>query len=94
MPSRFSPGREALLNENVRRLTLRIAAPSLAAMLATGLCTLLDALLLARHAPQVSAAVGVCFPLLTAQQAVGFTLCLLMSVVFALLLSKKPGKAR
>lgn len=30
----------------------------------------------------------------TLDQAVGFTLCLLMSVVFALLLSKKPGKAR
>ena len=74
MPACSSPGREAMLTKSVRSLTLRMAAPSLAAMLATGFCTLLDALLLARQAPQVSAAVGVCFPLLTAQQAVGFTL--------------------
>jgi len=67
-------GAQALLTGDVRRLTLRIAAPSLAAMLATGLCTLHDALLLSGESAEVSAAVGVCFPLITVQQAVGFTL--------------------
>ena len=69
-----APDRAALLAAPVRGLLLRMAVPSLAAMLATGLCTLLDALLLARESPGVSAAAGVCFPILAAQQTVGFTL--------------------
>jgi len=68
------PDREAMLTVPVGPLILRMALPSLAAMLSTGLCTLLDALLLARLSHAVSAAAGVCFPLIAAQQAVGFTL--------------------
>lgn len=69
-----APDRRSMLTDPVRPLILRMALPSLAAMLAAGLCTLLDALLLARQSPAVSAAAGVCFPVLAAQQAVGFTL--------------------
>lgn len=68
------PDREAMLSSPVRSLILRLSLPSLTAMLATGLCTLLDGLLLARQQSTVSAAAGVCFPLIAAQQAVGFTL--------------------
>ena len=69
-----TPDRNLLLSAPVRPLILRMALPSLAAMLATGLCTLLDALFLARQSPSVSAAAGICFPILAAQQAAGFTL--------------------
>ena len=74
MPNRFTPDRETLLTGDVRMLTLRIAAPSLAAMLATGTGTLLDALFMASGSPDAASAVSVCFPLLAAQQAIGFTL--------------------
>lgn len=63
-----------MLCSPVRSLILRLSLPSLLAMLATGLCTLLDGLLLTRQPPAVSAAAGVCFPLIAAQQVVGFTL--------------------
>ena len=67
-------GVNAMLTGDVHRITLRIALPSLAAMHASGLCTLLDGMYLSSGAPGVSAAVSVCFPLLAVQQAVGFTL--------------------
>lgn len=68
------PDKASMLSAPVRPLILRMALPSLAAMLSTGLCTLLDALLLARQSPAVSGAAGICFPILAVQQAVGFTL--------------------
>lgn len=72
--SSFTPDRNTMLTDDIRKVTLRIAAPSLTAMLSTGLCTLLDALCLAHETAAVSSAVSVCFPLLTAQQTIGFTL--------------------
>lgn len=66
--------RKEMLTGDVRILTLKIAAPSMAAMLATSAATLCDALLLFGHGTGVSAAVGACFPLLTLIQAIGFTL--------------------
>ena len=74
MPARSSPDSEAMLTGSVPRAVLRLALPGLAAMLFSSFCTLLDVLLLARHSPQAAAAAALCFPLLTAQQAVGFTL--------------------
>lgn len=63
----------ALLAESVPRAVLRTALPSMAAMIASSLCTLFDALLLGRDA-QLSAAVSVSFSLLTLIQTLGFTL--------------------
>lgn len=63
-----------LLEGDARRLTLRLARPSLLAMLASGLCTLLDALYAARCDAALCGAMSVCFPLLTLIQTVGFTL--------------------
>ena len=63
-----------LLSGDARMLTLRLSAPSLLAMLSTGLCTLLDALYAARAGAALSGAMSVCFPLLTLIQTVGFTL--------------------
>ena len=63
-----------LLTAPLRPLILRIALPSMAAMVATALCTLLDALLLARLGAQMTAAASVSFPLLACIQALGFTL--------------------
>ena len=63
-----------LLAGPVAPLILRIAMPSMAAMLASSLCTLADALLLSRGSTQLSAAVSVSFSLLTLIQALGFTL--------------------
>ncbi len=63
-----------LLTAPVAPLILRIALPSMAAMLASSLGTLLDALLLARTDAQLSAAVSVSFSLLTLIQTIGFTL--------------------
>lgn len=73
MPQRADPA-PAMLAQPVHRLILKTAVPSMIAMIASGLCTLFDALLLARLGTQVSAAVSVSFPLLTMIQAVGFTL--------------------
>lgn len=63
-----------LLAGSVAPLILRIAMPSMAAMLASSLCTLADALLLSRGSTPLSAAVSVSFSLLTLIQALGFTL--------------------
>ena len=63
-----------LLAGSVAPLILRIAVPSMAAMLASSLCTLFDALLLSRGSTQLSAAVSVSFSLLTLIQTLGFTL--------------------
>ncbi len=71
---RFVPDRHTLLTGDVRALTLRLCAPSFFAMLATGGCTLLDALYVSRADASVSAAVSIGFPLLTLIQTVGFTL--------------------
>ena len=63
-----------LLAGSVAPLILRIAMPSMAAMLASSLCTLADALLLSRGSTPLSAAVSVSFSLLTLIQTLGFTL--------------------
>lgn len=63
-----------LLSGNVRSLTLRLALPSLAAMLASGSSALLDALFLSRAGSDSAAAAALCFPLLTIIQTIGFTL--------------------
>ena len=63
-----------LLTVPVKPLILKTALPSMLAMVATGLCTLLDALLLARFGAQHAAAAAVSFPLLAFIQTLGFTL--------------------
>ena len=63
-----------LLTAPVSRLILRIATPSMLAMIASGLCAFLDALLLGAGNTQLSAAVSISFPLLTLIQTIGFTL--------------------
>ena len=69
-----SPNRKQMLSDDVRTLTLRIAAPSMIAMIATSVCSLFDALLLSRLGTEITAAVGLSFSLLTMIQAIGFTL--------------------
>lgn len=64
----------SFLTAPVGRLILRIAMPSMLAMIASGLCAFLDALLLGAENAQLSAAVAVSFPLLTLVQTIGFTL--------------------
>ena len=63
-----------LLTAPVKPLILKTALPSMLSMIASSLCTLLDALLLARLGAQHTAAASVSFPLLTAIQTLGFTL--------------------
>ena len=63
-----------LLTAPVRPLILKTALPSMLAMIAAGLCTLMDALLLARFGAQHASAAAVCFPLLAWIQTLGFTL--------------------
>ncbi|MBQ8617173.1 MAG: polysaccharide biosynthesis C-terminal domain-containing protein, partial [Clostridia bacterium] len=63
-----------LLTAPVKPLILRIALPSMLAMVASSLCTVLDALLLARAGAQHAAAAAVSFPLLSWIQTLGFTL--------------------
>ena len=65
---------EALLRGDVRKQIVRLSLPSLAAMVASGLCTLLDALLLSRLGSEATAAAAAGFPLLTLYQTIGFTL--------------------
>lgn len=65
--------KDALLCGDVRRLTLRLSLPALFAMLFSGLSSLLDALFLSRPDAQIAAAVGLCFPLATVLQTIGFT---------------------
>lgn len=74
MPFSAVRQRRRFLGDPVVPLTLRTALPSLAAMLASGLSTLLDALLLSPLGREASAAVAVSFPLVTLVQTVGFTL--------------------
>lgn len=64
----------ALLEADVRALTLRLALPGLLAMTASGAAALLDALMLSRMGGAQTAAAAVGFPLLTLFQTVGFTL--------------------
>ena len=63
-----------LLTAPVKPLILKTALPSTLAMIATSLCTLMDALLLARFGAQHASAAAVCFPLLAWIQTLGFTL--------------------
>lgn len=63
-----------LLTAPVKPLILRIALPSMLAMIASSLCTVLDALLLSRFGAQHAAAAAVSFPLLSWIQTLGFTL--------------------
>lgn len=74
MPGQSDARREEMLTGDVRALTLRIALPSLAALLSSSLCSLLEALVLSRNNTQLSAAVGVSFSILTLIQTIGFTL--------------------
>ena len=63
-----------LLTGDVRTLTLKIAAPSVAAMLAASVCPLLEALVLSARDASLSAAVGASLALILLEQTVGFTL--------------------
>ena len=63
-----------LLTGDVRVLTLKIAAPSVAAMLAASVCPLLEALVLSARDASLSAAVGASLALILLEQTVGFTL--------------------
>lgn len=67
-------GAQALLHGDVRARIVRLSLPSLAAMLASGLGTLLDALMLSRLGSGATDAAAVGFPLLTLYQTLGFTL--------------------
>lgn len=69
-----SSSQSDMLSGDVRALVVRIAAPSLGAMLFSGAGTLLDALMLSRTGESAVAAAAVSFPLLTLIQTVGFTL--------------------
>lgn len=64
----------ALCHGSERLLVLRIALPSMAAMISSSLCSLCDALLLNRFVPQASSAVSFSIPILTVFQTIGFTL--------------------
>lgn len=63
-----------LLSAPPGRTALRLALPGMAAMLASSLCALLDALLIGRGDTSAAAAVSACLPLLTIIQTIGFTL--------------------
>lgn len=64
----------AMSGESESRLILRMALPSMAAMIASSLCVLLDALLLGRADLSLSAAVSVSLPVQSLLQTIGFTL--------------------
>lgn len=72
MPVSFS--HTDMLSGDVRALVVRIAAPSLGAMLFSGGAALLDALMLSRASQSAAAAAALSFPLLTLVQTIGFTL--------------------
>lgn len=74
MQKQLQARRRKMLTQDVRDLTLRIAAPSLAALLASSLGSLLDALVLSRGNTQLSAAVSVSFSIQAMIQTIGFTL--------------------
>ena len=63
-----------LLSGDVRLLTLKIAAPSVAAMLSSSACQLLEALVLSQKDAALSAAVGASLALILLEQTIGFTL--------------------
>jgi len=63
-----------LLEQQPSRLVLRLAFPSMAAMLASSLSALTDAFFLSRASSSLAAATAYCLPLLSLIQAVGFTL--------------------
>ena len=63
-----------LLTAPVRPLILKIALPSMLAMIASALCTLLDSLLLGRLGSPMTAAAAISVPILSCIQALGFTL--------------------
>ena len=67
------PG-SSLLTAPLRPLILRLALPSMGAMIASALGSLMDALILGRADAQLSAAVSVSFSLLILIQTLGFTL--------------------
>ena len=71
---RLSAEKENRLAGDVRRLTLKLAAPSVAAMVASAFCSLLETLIMGRSDAQLSAAIGACFALTALEQTVGFTL--------------------
>ena len=62
-----------LLTAPIRPLILRIALPSMLAMVSTALCTLLDALLLGRLGAHLTASTAISAPLLSVIQTLGFT---------------------
>ena len=64
----------ALLTAPVIPLVLRVALPGMLGMIASGLSTLFDALILSRAGTQLTAAVSLSFPVLTLIQTIGFTL--------------------
>lgn len=69
-----SAAQKRLTTDAIPALTLRLALPGLLSMLACGLCTLLDAVFLARCGEGAAAAAALCFPLVTLIQTIGFTL--------------------
>lgn len=68
------PAQIPMLYEDERSLILRNALPSMAAMIASSFCALLDGLLLGRLGAQTSAAVSVSLSILMLIQTIGFTL--------------------
>lgn len=62
------------LSASPSQTALRLALPGMAAMTASALCALLDALLLARRGAETSAGVSASLPILAVIQTIGFTL--------------------
>ena len=65
---------ESTLSVSPAQAAVRLALPGMAAMTASSLCALLDALLLARRGVETSAAVSASLPLLSVIQTIGFAL--------------------
>ena len=72
MPQASLP--HVLLEHRPSRLVLRLAFPSMAAMLASSLASLTDALFLSRVSSSLASAAAYCLPLISLIQTVGFTL--------------------
>lgn len=72
--TKWETAMQNLLSASPGRAALRLALPGMAAMLASSLCALLDALLLGRRSASAAAAVSACLPILTIIQTIGFTL--------------------
>ena len=73
MSKSFSAG-SALLSAPIVPLILRVALPGMFGMIASGLATLFDALIISRAGMPFTAAVSLSFPVLTLIQTIGFTL--------------------